>query len=79
MTVSQAFIFHFKCYSILHFAVCQLLRWPFVYCLLENLRYLLIKVFNFCLTVIYLKPYYIYLYIYIYIYIYVYIYVCVYV
>ena len=25
MAVSQAFIFHFKCYSILHFAVCQLL------------------------------------------------------
>ena len=25
LTVSQAFIFHFKCYSILHFVVCQLL------------------------------------------------------
>ena len=30
MAVSQAFIFHFKCYSILHFAVCQLLRWHFL-------------------------------------------------
>ena len=27
MAVSQAFIFHFKCYSILNFAVCQLLCW----------------------------------------------------
>ena len=34
MAVSQAFIFHFKCYSILHFAVCQLLCWAFL------LRYL---------------------------------------
>ena len=25
------FIFHFKCYSILHFAVCQLLRWAFLF------------------------------------------------
>ena len=24
LAVSQAFIFHFKCYSILHFSVCQL-------------------------------------------------------
>ena len=24
-SISVAFIFHFKCYSILHFAVCQLL------------------------------------------------------
>ena len=31
VAVSQAFIFHFKCYSILHFAVCQLLRWAFLY------------------------------------------------
>ena len=35
MTVSQAFIFHFKCYSILHFAVCQLvcqlLCWAFLF------------------------------------------------
>ena len=30
MTVSQAFIFHFKCYIILHFAVCQLLCWAFL-------------------------------------------------
>ena len=30
MDVSQAFIFHFKCYSILHFAVCQLLAWTFL-------------------------------------------------
>ena len=27
MAVSQAFVFHFKCYSIFHFAVCQLLCW----------------------------------------------------
>ena len=25
------FIFHFKCYSILHFAVCQLLCWAFLF------------------------------------------------
>ena len=31
MAVSQAFIFHFKCYSILHFAVCQLLCWAFLF------------------------------------------------
>ena len=30
MAVSQAFMFHFKCYSILHFAVCQLLCWAFL-------------------------------------------------
>ena len=30
MDGSQAFIFHFKCYSILHFAVCPLLRWSFL-------------------------------------------------
>ena len=30
MAVSQAFIFHFKCYSILYFAVCQLLCWAFL-------------------------------------------------
>ena len=30
MAVSQAFIFHFKCYSILHFAVYQLLCWAFL-------------------------------------------------
>ena len=30
MAVSQAFIFHFKCYSILHFAVCQFLCWAFL-------------------------------------------------
>ena len=30
MAVSQALIFHFKCYSILHFAVCQLLCWAFL-------------------------------------------------
>ena len=29
MAVSQAFIFQFKCYSILHFAVCQLQYWAF--------------------------------------------------
>ena len=28
--VSQAFLFHFKCYSILHFAVCQLPYWAFL-------------------------------------------------
>ena len=32
MTVSQALIFHFKCYCILPFAVCQLLRWAFLLC-----------------------------------------------
>ena len=26
-----AFIFHFKCYSILHFAVCQLLCWALLF------------------------------------------------
>ena len=31
MAVSQAFIFHFKFYSILHFAVCQLLCWAFLF------------------------------------------------
>ena len=30
MSVSQAFIFHFKWYSLLHFAVCQLLCWAFL-------------------------------------------------
>ena len=30
MAVSQAFIFHLKCYSMLHFAVCQLLGWAFL-------------------------------------------------
>ena len=34
MAVSQAFIFHFKCYSILHFAVCQLPCWAFLFKLL---------------------------------------------
>ena len=31
MIVSQAFIFHFKCYSILHFAICQLVCWAFLF------------------------------------------------
>ena len=31
MAVSQVFIFHFKCYSVLHFAVCQLLCWAFLF------------------------------------------------
>ena len=31
MVVSQAFICHFKCYSILHFAVCQLQCWAFLF------------------------------------------------
>ena len=31
MAVSQAFIFQFKCYSILHFAVCQLLCWAYLF------------------------------------------------
>ena len=31
MAVSQAFIFHFKCYSILHFAVSRLLRWAILF------------------------------------------------
>ena len=30
MAVSQAFMFHFKCYSILHFADCQFLCWAFL-------------------------------------------------
>ena len=30
MAVSQAFIFHFKWYNLLHFAVCQLLCWAFL-------------------------------------------------
>ena len=33
MAVSQALIFHFKWYSLLHFAICQLLCWPFLLCL----------------------------------------------
>ena len=36
MAVSQAFIFQFKCYSILHFAVCQLLCWAFLWYLPSN-------------------------------------------
>ena len=40
MTVSQAFIFHFKCYSILHFAVCQLLCWAFLLLILPMLCWL---------------------------------------
>ena len=44
MAVSQAFIFHFKCHSILHFAVCQLLCWTVLflnlgYCLSPNCRH----------------------------------------
>ena len=31
LAVSQSVIFNFKCYSTLHFAVCQLLRWPFLF------------------------------------------------
>ena len=34
MAVSQAFIFHFKWYSILYFAVCQLLCWAFLFYLI---------------------------------------------
>ena len=30
MAVSQAFIINFKCYSLLHFAVCQLICWAFL-------------------------------------------------
>ena len=30
IAVSPAFIFHLKCYSILHFALCQLLPLPFL-------------------------------------------------
>ena len=36
MTVFQAFIFRFKCYSILHFAVCQLLCWAFLFITCET-------------------------------------------
>ena len=43
MAVSQAFIFHFKCYSLLPFAVCQLLRWlSFLYFMFK------INVCNYC-------------------------------
>ena len=31
MAVSQAFIYYFKWYSLLHFAVCQLLCWAFLF------------------------------------------------
>ena len=31
MAVSQAFIFHFKWYSLLPFAICQLLGWAFLF------------------------------------------------
>ena len=31
VAVSQAFIFYFKWYSLLHFAVCQLLCWAFLF------------------------------------------------
>ena len=31
MAVSQVFIFHFNCYSLLHFAVYQLLCWAFLF------------------------------------------------
>ena len=31
MALSQAFIFHFKSYSLLHFAVCPLLCWAFLF------------------------------------------------
>ena len=37
MAVSQAFIFHFKWYSLLHFAVCQLPCWAFLFCLTISL------------------------------------------
>ena len=30
MAVSQTFIFHFKWYSLLHFALCQILCWAFL-------------------------------------------------
>ena len=36
MAVSQVFIFHFKWYSLLQFAVCQLLCWAFL-CTLQDL------------------------------------------
>ena len=38
MAVSQAFIFHFKWYSLLHFAVCQLLCWAFLLNRVLNLK-----------------------------------------
>ena len=31
MVVSQTFIFHFKWYSLLHFSICQLLCWAFLF------------------------------------------------
>ena len=36
IAVSQMLIFHFKCYSILYFAVCQLLCRAFMLCLLSD-------------------------------------------
>ena len=54
MAVSQAFIFHFKCYSILHFAVCQLLCWAFLFLYIDPLgavcvqRNFLVLICNFC-------------------------------
>ena len=36
MAVSQAFIFNFKCYSILHFTVWQLLCWAFLFMCLHG-------------------------------------------
>ena len=36
MAIPQAFIFHCKCYSILHFAVCQLLGWAFLLKLISH-------------------------------------------
>ena len=31
MAVSQAFIIHFKWYSLLHFVICKLLGWAFLF------------------------------------------------
>ena len=55
MAASQAFIFHFKFYSILNFVVGQHLRWPFLFITREIVR--LLSLFKFFLndwnTVIY--------------------------
>ena len=55
MAVSQAFIFHFEWYSLLHFAVCQLLCWDLLLIVLISCK--LIIFFKFLATP---KKYYVY-------------------
>ena len=38
MAAYQAYIFHFKWYSLLHFAVCQLLCWAFLFIRLSQVN-----------------------------------------